>query len=92
MDIPFAAGIVVMVTALICIIVGFKALLRALRLYGLTIVIVCVFRLVLVDAAFLSPVARVVSFVIGGAICFAISALYSRAEQRIKGRVGEGGE
>ena len=92
MDIPFAAGIVVMVTALICIIVGFKALLRALRLYGLTIVIVCVFRLVLVDAAFLSPVARVVSFVIGGAICFAISALYSRAEQRIRGRVGEGGE
>lgn len=94
LDVAFVESIVVMVTALICIAVGFKARLKPLRLYGLTLAIICVLKLVLVDAAVLEPFARVASFIIGGAICFAISALYSYVERRMKqqGNVGPNDE
>ncbi len=94
LDVAFVESIVVMATALICIAVGFKARLKPLRLYGLTLAIICVLKLVLVDAAVLEPFARVASFIIGGAICFAISALYSYVERRMKqqGNVGPNDE
>ncbi len=94
LDVAFVESIVVMATALICIAVGFKARLKPLRLYGLTLAIICVLKLVLVDAAVLEPFARVASFIIGGTICFAISALYSYVERRMKqqGNVGPNDE
>lgn len=94
LDAAFVESIVVMATALICIAVGFKARLKPLRLYGLTLAIICVLKLVLVDAAVLEPLARVASFIIGGAICFAISAIYSYVERRMKqqGNVGPNDE
>jgi len=66
-----------MVVALVVVGLGLWSRVKALRLYGLVQVIVCVLKLVTIDLGSVTPVTRVVAFLGGAAVCFGISALYS---------------
>lgn len=72
-----------MACALACVVVGFRLRVKPLRLYGLVLMLACVAKLVLVDAVGLDSLARVGAFVAGGAICFAVSALYNFVARRL---------
>ena len=72
-----------MVSALICVIAGFIGKAKPLRLYGLFLTLLCVVKLITYDVRNLDTLLRIVAFIGGGIICFAISALYSYSEQRL---------
>lgn len=76
--------IVAMLSALVCIALGFVKRLGALRLYGLVTTILCVLKIVTIDVSGSDSVGRVVAFIVGGLICFAISAVYTIAVRRLE--------
>ncbi len=80
--IAYIFSIICMLTALLCVILGFTTQAKGLRLYGLSVIIICVLKLVTVDISSANSTARVVALILGGMICFAISGLYNRAEQK----------
>ena len=73
-----------MLSALVCIGLGFARRLDALRLFGLVTTLLCVIKIVTVDIRGADSVGRVVAFICGGAICFVISAVYTFAVRRMK--------
>ena len=72
-----------MLTALICIIVGFVGKVKTLRLYGLVLTLTCVLKLVTLDFTNQETIVRVISFIGGGIICFIISAIYNYANRKL---------
>ncbi|WP_076465177.1 DUF2339 domain-containing protein [Actinomyces mediterranea] len=61
-----------------CIVVGFSLRAKFLRLYGLILVIAMVLKFALVDMSGQNSIIRIVSLLIAGVICFALSVAYSR--------------
>ena len=82
-DSSFVFSLILMLTALICIIAGFICRAKALRLYGLVLTLLCVLKLVTVDVAGLESYLRVITLIIGGIICFIASAIYSYSVKKI---------
>lgn len=72
-------SVCLMACALACVAAGFRFHVGGLRLYGLVMALICVAKLVTFDIEFADPASRAIALVIGGLICFAISALYNRA-------------
>ena len=73
-----------MLSALACIGLGFARRLNALRLYGLIVTLLCVFKIAVFDIRSADSVGRAVAFIFGGVICFAISAIYTFAVRRMR--------
>lgn len=84
-EVDYAVSVLCMLCALACVTAGFVLRLKPLRLYGLVVTVLCVLKLGVVDVASALPLARVVAFIVGGVICFAISALYNYATKRFNG-------
>jgi hypothetical protein len=82
---PYALSLVSMVLALASITFGFVMRNKALRIYGLVLVMVCVLKLLVFDLGELNSLLRVIAFIGGGVICFVISALYNFAVKRFDG-------
>ena len=72
-----------MTCALVWVILGFAMGHDQLRLCGLVVVLLCVVKLVVVDLAGLDSVSRTIAYIVGGLVCFAVSALYNFATRRI---------
>lgn len=81
--IVYIFSIASMITALVCIAVGFIAKAKGLRIYGLIVVMLCVIKLVTIDISGADSMARVAAFVIGGIVCFIISGIYNKVESRL---------
>lgn len=78
----YVLSLVCMFVALACVGIGFILRLKPLRMYGLVLIIVSVLKLVSLDLGDVSSIMRVVAFIMGGLICFGISALYNYAVKR----------
>ena len=68
-----------MACAWACVRIGFAKNCKALHVIGLIGVLVCVAKLVMLDAQGLDSLARFAAYIAGGVICFAVSAAYNRA-------------
>ena len=79
----YAWSVCCMICALVCAVVGFRAEIGGLRLYGLILTLVCVVKLVMIDITGLNGFEHALAFVAGGLICFGISALYHYAVKRL---------
>lgn len=82
---PFAASVAAILTAFVLVSTGFALRLRPVRLFGLGLAILAVLKLALFDVASISSIGRVLAFIAGGLIIFAISALYALADKRLAG-------
>jgi hypothetical protein len=89
-DQQFIVSVLFMVLAGICIAFGFMKELKALRIYGLVMIMSSVFKMVVIDVWNQESIIRVVSLIAGGIICFAISAAYSKFEKRQTVEITEG--
>ena len=81
-DQQFILSLFFMVLASVCIIFGFRKELKPLRIYGLALIMTSVFKMVVIDVWDQNSLIRVASLIVGGIICFAISAAYSKFEKR----------
>ena len=78
----FIVSVVLMVLASACIAFGFWKELKALRIYGLALVMSSVAKMVILDVWNQDSMVRVLSLIGGALICFGISAVYTKIEQR----------
>ncbi|MDR1183957.1 MAG: DUF2339 domain-containing protein [Coriobacteriales bacterium] len=76
-QLPYVLSLACMAAALLVIALGFWSRARSLRLTGLVVLVICVLKLTIIDIGDVNSLMRVVAFIIGGVICFAISALYN---------------
>jgi len=82
-DQAYVVSLVCMLTALACIVAGFIGKAKRLRLYGLVLTILCVLKLTMFDVAGQDSYLRVICFIGGGIICFAISAIYNYSVKKM---------
>ncbi|MCL2088440.1 MAG: DUF2339 domain-containing protein [Oscillospiraceae bacterium] len=82
-DNAYILSFVCMITALVCIVVGFIYRAKSLRQYGLVLTLMCVIKLVTFDVSGQDTYLRVVTLIGGGIICFIISAIYSYSVKKL---------
>lgn len=75
-----AAGVAMLVSGALAIVLGFRRRARAVRLYGLCLVILMVLRFAFWDLGAQSSLTRVLALLVGGLVCFGLSVLYARAD------------
>ena len=81
-DQQFIVSVVLMILASACIAFGFWKDMKALRIYGLALVMSSVAKMVILDVWNQESMIRVLSLIAGALICFGISAVYTKIEQR----------
>ncbi|WP_103064347.1 DUF2339 domain-containing protein [Actinomyces qiguomingii] len=81
---------VVLATGAACIVIGFRLRATTLRHYGLTLVLLVVFKLALVDLAGQNSLTRILALMVAGVVCFGLSLAYNHLaqEQADQGTIG----
>lgn len=82
--VSFVISLVGIIFAVVFIVIGFLKRLKGFRLYGLVLCLVCIAKLLLVDVEYDSSVMRPVGYLAAGLLCYLISWIYSKLENRIK--------
>lgn len=65
------------------ILIGFRIKRKGVRLYGLTVLMLSVLKMILVDTTGNNPIVKVIAMIVGGIICLGISYLYNKLERRL---------
>lgn len=81
MEEQFILSITCMFIAFLCILFGFGFNIKSTRIYGLILILASVLKIVVVDMWGQDSMIRVISLIVGGIICFAISAGYNYFEK-----------
>lgn len=81
----YLLDVAVLIVAILFIIFGFLGQKKMLRIYGLALSILAAVKLCLVDINFDDTGARAASFLFCGVLCFAISAIYTYVDKKLKG-------
>ncbi|MDO4900252.1 DUF2339 domain-containing protein [Actinomyces sp.] len=82
---------VVLATGAACIVIGFRLRATTLRHYGLTLVLLVVFKLAVVDLAGQNSLTRILALMVAGVVCFGLSLAYNHfaQEQAEHGAIGD---
>ncbi|MBB1586079.1 MAG: DUF2339 domain-containing protein [Propionibacterium sp.] len=67
------------------IVAGFRTYATAMRLYGLMLVMLMVLKLAVIDMSGQNSITRILSLLVAGVICFALSVAYSRLSAHLSG-------
>ena len=67
------------------IVAGFRTHATAMRLYGLMLVMLMVLKLAVIDMSGQNSITRILSLLVAGVICFALSVAYSRLSAHLSG-------
>lgn len=73
----YIISIMLILMSIACIIIGFAFKYKALRVYGLALSMISIFKLVMVDIHYDNTLGNALSFFISGVLCFAISMIYN---------------
>ena len=76
-------SIIGLVVAIACISFGFKFKVKSLRFYGLVLTIIMVIKFIIVDLSQENSIIRVFALIFGGLICFGISLIYNKLNNKI---------
>ena len=80
----YVSDIAVLIFAIGCIALGFYIRKKGMRLFGLGLSIIAMVKLILIDIYYDNSAGRAASFLVCGMLCFAISALYTYIDKRMK--------
>lgn len=77
-------SILFMVIASICVLFGFKYIIKSIRIYGLVILLASVLKIGIIDVWGKESIIRVVTLFVAAFICFFVSAIYTKLENKEK--------
>ena len=77
-NMPYVYSIIFISVAVLFIIFGQKINLKSLRLYGLWMTLILVFKLLMIDISYKNSIGRVFSLIFSGLLCFAINFIYNK--------------
>lgn len=70
--------------AILLILVGFKGGYKYLRIYGLGLTMLSIFKLLMIDVKYENTLGNALSFFVSGILCFAISMTYNYLDKKMK--------
>lgn len=79
----YLSSICSLALAVIAIVVGFKLEVKSLRIYGLILSMLSIFKLLLIDIQYDNSIGRVLSFIMAGILCFGINFVYNIASKKV---------
>ncbi len=85
-DLAIVYSICMLLFSLLSIIIGFIYNHKSFRIYGLLLSMISVFKLILFDVDGKSMIYNAFGFLICGFICFGISFVYNKIEQKLKNK------
>lgn len=77
-----AVSIMCLIFAIIMIALGFLFRYKSFRVYGLGLVMICTFKLIMVDITYENSIERVISFFVSGLLCLGINAMYNILDKK----------
>lgn len=80
----YIVSILLILMAIASIVVGFVFNYKSLRVYGLALAMISIFKLVMVDIHYDNTLGNALSFFISGVLCFAISMIYNFIGKKIR--------
>ncbi|MBP3351875.1 MAG: DUF2339 domain-containing protein [Lachnospiraceae bacterium] len=72
--------------AILSIIIGFIGDYKALRIFGLVLSMISIFKLIMVDISYQNTLGNALSFFGSGILCFVISLIYNYIDKKVKER------
>ena len=79
----FIVSIGCLLLAILLIVVGFVGEYKYLRIYGLVLTMISIFKLIMIDAHYENTLGNAISFFVSGMLCFGISMLYNYLDKKI---------
>lgn len=77
-ELGYLYSLIGIIIAIISILSGFLLNHKYFRIYGLVLSLISVLKLVLIDVTYDNSIERVVSFIVGGLLCFGIVCIYNK--------------
>ncbi len=72
--------------AIASIIIGFMGDYKALRMFGLVLSMISIFKLIMIDISYQNTLGNALSFFGSGILCFVISLIYNYIDKKVKER------
>lgn len=78
----FVVSIVCILFAIFMITLGFRFKQKSFRIYGLVLVMICTFKLIMIDITYDNSIGQVMSFFVSGLLCLGINAMYNILDKK----------
>lgn len=79
-------SIVFILVSAVCVMAGMRFRAKSMRIYGLVLSMISIFKLVMLDIYYDSLAMRALSFLVAGLICLGVSYAYGRFEKTFSGQ------
>ena len=76
-------SIALLLIALLAILVGFWLNTKSLRMYGLGLTMISIFKLLLIDVSYSNLMEVILAFLVCGVLCFVINYIYNRLSKKL---------
>ncbi len=83
-SVNYVISIACFVLAILSIIIGFMGQYRSLRVFGLILSMVSIFKLIMVDINYTNTLGNALSFFVSGILCFVISLIYNLIDKKMQ--------
>lgn len=84
--VSYVVSIACLLFAIVSIVIGFVGEYKALRIFGLILSMISIFKLIMIDISYQNTLGNAVSFFVSGILCFGISLIYNRIDSKVKER------
>ena len=76
-------SIALLLIAILAILVGFWLNTKSLRMYGLGLTMISIFKLLLIDVSYSNLMEVILAFLVCGVLCFVINYIYNRLSKKL---------
>ena len=83
-SVDYVISIACLVLAIVAIILGFAGQYKSLRVFGLVLSMISIFKLIMIDISYENTLGNAISFFVSGILCFVISLIYNYIDGRLK--------
>ena len=82
----FVMSIACLLLAIASIIIGFAGDYKSIRIYGLVLSMISIFKLIMIDISYANTLGHALSFFVSGVLCFVISLIYNFIDKKMQER------
>lgn len=80
----YVVSVACLILAILSIVAGFRGQYKSLRVFGLLLSMVSIFKLIMVDISYENTLGNAMSFFASGILCFIISLIYNYIDRKIQ--------
>ena len=80
----YVISIACLLMAIAAIVLGFIGQYKSLRVFGLVLSMISIFKLIMIDISYQNTLGNAISFFVSGILCFIISLIYNYIDGRFK--------